>query len=55
MFPGGGGFLIFILPGGRGGIDVGSQVSWRGQDVARLNRIYSFSSLSLEREHYGGF
>lgn len=53
VFPGVGGFRIFIFP--VGGVDVGSQVSWRGQDVGCLNRIYPLSSLSLEREHYGGF
>lgn len=52
VFQGGGGLLIFILGAG---VDVDSQVYWVEQDVARLNRIYAFSSLSLEREHYGGF
>lgn len=55
VFQEGGGFLIFILPGVLGGVDADSQVSGLGQDVAWLNRIYPFSSLSLEREHYGGF
>lgn len=49
------GLSHFYPSGGVGGVDVDSQVSGLGQDVAWLNRIYPFSSLSLEREHYGGF
>ena len=55
VFPGAGGFLIFILLAGVGVGSTLAQVSCRGQDVGCLNRIYPFSSLSLEREHYGGF
>lgn len=42
----GGGFPIFILflGGGGGGVDVDSQVSGLGQDVACLDRICPFLS-----------
>lgn len=53
-FQGGGGLLIFIF-WWCGGVDVDSQVSWLEQDVALLNRIYPFSSLSLGRSIMAGF
>lgn len=50
-FKGEGGFLSLSFMGD----STLTQVSWLGKDDARLNRIYPFSDLSLEREHYGGF
>lgn len=55
VFQGGGGSHFYPSGRGVGGVDVDSQVSGLEQDAAYLNRIYPFSSLTLEREHYGGF